>query len=70
VVVIVLGACVIAHRKEIVCLEESLFSFGGRLILLKPVLTSLSVYVLSVFKALSCIISSFESMLNIFLGWV
>ena len=41
-------------------------SFGGRLILLKSVLTSLSVYALSFFKAPSGIISSIESLLNNF----
>jgi hypothetical protein len=39
-------------------------SFGGRLILLKSVLTSLPVYVFSFFKALSGTISSVESILN------
>jgi len=41
-------------------------SFGGRLILLKAVLTSLPVYALSFFKAPSSIISSIESLLNNF----
>ena len=41
-------------------------SFSGRLILLKSVLTALPVYALSVFKALSGIISSIESLLNKF----
>lgn len=41
-------------------------SFGGRLILLKAVLTSLPVYALSFFKAPSGIISSIESLLNKF----
>ena len=36
-------------------------SFGGRLIILKSVMTSLPVYALSFFKAPSCIISSIES---------
>jgi len=46
-------------------------SFGGRLILLKPVLSSLPVYALSFFRAPSCIISSIESILlkKIKLGW-
>jgi len=39
-------------------------SFGGRLILLKSVLTALPVYALSFFKASSGIISSIESLLN------
>jgi len=44
-------------------------SFGGRLILLKSVLTALPVYALSFFKAPSGIISSIESLLNnFFLG--
>jgi len=41
-------------------------SFGGRLVLLKYVLTSLLVYALSFFKAPSGIISSIESLLNNF----
>jgi len=47
-------------------------SFGGRLVLLKSVLTSLPVYALSFFKAPSGIISSIESLLIRFLlfGWV
>ena len=42
------------------------FSFGGRLILLKAVMTSLPVYALSFFKAPSGIICSIESLLNKF----
>ena len=41
-------------------------SFGGRLTLLKSVLTSLPVYALSFFKAPSSIISSIESLFNFF----
>jgi len=41
-------------------------SFGGCLVLLKPVLTSLPVYALSFFKAPSCIISSIKSLLICF----
>jgi len=41
-------------------------SFGGRLVLLKSVLTSLSVYALSFFKAPSGIISSIKSLFNNF----
>ena len=41
-------------------------SFGGRLILLKSVLSSLLVYSLSFFKAPSGIISSIESLFNCF----
>ena len=41
-------------------------SFGGRLVLLKFVLSSMSIYVLSFFKALSGIVSSIESILNCF----
>ena len=44
-------------------------SFGGRLILLKSMLTSLPVYALSFFKAPSGIISSIESLLNFFFFW-
>jgi hypothetical protein len=43
-------------------------SFGGRLILLKAVLTSLTVYALSFFKAPSGTISSIESLSNNFFG--
>jgi len=38
----------------------------GRLVLLKSVLSSLPVYALSFFKALSGIVSSIESIFNIF----
>jgi hypothetical protein len=41
-------------------------SFGGHLVLLKSVLSSMSVYALSFFKAPSGIISSIESILNCF----
>jgi len=42
--------------------------FGGRLVLLKSILSSLPVYALSFFKAPVGIISSIESILNFFLG--
>ena len=41
--------------------QSRFLSFGGRLVLLKSVLTSLHVYALSFFKASSGIISSTES---------
>jgi len=41
-------------------------SLGGRLVLLKYVMSSLSVYALSFFKAPSGIVSSIESILNCF----
>ena len=41
-------------------------SMGGRLVLLKSVLSSLPVYALSFFKALLGIVSSIESMFNFF----
>ena len=41
-------------------------SLGGRLVLLKSVLSSLPVYALSFFKAPSGIVSSIESILNCF----
>ena len=44
-------------------------SFGGRLVLLKFVLSSLPVYTFSFFKAPSGIISFIESILNCFFGW-
>jgi hypothetical protein len=46
-------------------------SFGGRLILLKSVMSSIPVYFLSFFKAPSGIISALESIFcHFFLGWV
>jgi hypothetical protein len=49
--------------------KSSFLSFGGRLTLLKSVLTSLPVYGLSFFKASSSIIYSIESLLkNFFWG--
>jgi len=50
--------------------KSRFLSFGGRLTLLKSVLTSLPVYALSFFKAPSGIISSIESLFKLFfLGW-
>jgi hypothetical protein len=50
--------------------QSRFLSFGGRLVLLKSVLTSLPVYALSFFKAPSCIISLIESIFNKKnLGW-
>ncbi|GAU36456.1 hypothetical protein TSUD_166220 [Trifolium subterraneum] len=46
--------------------KSRFLSFGGRLVLLKSVLTSLPVYALSFFKAPSGIISSIEFILNNF----
>jgi hypothetical protein len=46
--------------------KNRLLSFGGRLVLLKSVLTSLPVYALSFFKPPSGIISSLESLLSNF----
>jgi hypothetical protein len=43
-------------------------SFGGRLVVLKSVLTFLSVYVISFFNSPSCIISSIESFLTFLEG--
>jgi hypothetical protein len=43
--------------------KSRFLSFGGRLVLLKAVLTSMPVYVLSFFKAPAGIISSIESLL-------
>ncbi|CAJ2667239.1 unnamed protein product [Trifolium pratense] len=49
--------------------KSRFLSFGGRLVLIKSVLTSLPVYALSFFKAPSGIISSIESLLiNFFWG--
>jgi hypothetical protein len=48
--------------------QSRFLSFGGRLILLKSVLTALPVYALSFFKAPSGIISSIESLLIKFFG--
>jgi len=50
--------------------NNKFLSFGGRLILLKPVMSSLSIYFLSFFKAPAGIISSIESFFNFFFGWV
>ena len=46
--------------------KSKFLSFGGRLILLKYVLSSLPVYFLSFFRAPTGIISSIESVLNFF----
>ena len=43
-------------------------SLVGHLVLLKSVLSSLPVYVLSFFKAPTCIVSSIESILIFFFG--
>jgi hypothetical protein len=49
--------------------NNKFLSFGGRLVLLKSVLSSLPVYFLSFFKAPTCIISSIESIFkNFFWG--
>ena len=45
--------------------QSRFLSFGGQLVLLKSVLTSLPVYALSFFKAPSGIISIIESIFNI-----
>jgi len=44
-------------------------SLDGRLVLLKSVLSSLVVYALSFFKALSGIVSSIESLFNFIFFW-
>ena len=51
--------------------KSKFLSFGGRLILLKSVLSSLPVYFLSFFKVPTGIISSNESLFNFFFlgGW-
>jgi len=48
--------------------KSKFLSFGGRLVLLKYVLSSLPVYFLSFFKAPTGIISSIESLFKIFFG--
>ncbi|GAU48899.1 hypothetical protein TSUD_98900 [Trifolium subterraneum] len=53
-------------RSKLSGWKSRFLSFGGRLILIKYVLSSLPVYALSFFKAPSGIISSFESLLNNF----
>jgi len=54
---------VISHIKSCLSSWKSKFlSFGGHLVLLKSILTSLLVYALSFFKAPSCIISSIKSL--------
>jgi hypothetical protein len=60
---------VISHIKARLSSWKSKFlSFGGRLVLLKSILTSLHVYVLSFFRAPSGIISSIESLFIRFFG--
>jgi len=49
--------------------NDKFLSFGGRMILLKFVLSSLPIYFLSFFKAPAGIISSIESILIFFFGW-
>lgn len=49
--------------------NSQFLSFGGRLVLLKSVLTFLPVYALSFFKAPSSIISSLDSIFSIFFFW-
>jgi len=51
-------------RSRLSVWKSRFLSFGGGLILLKFVLTALLVYALSFFKALPCVISSIESILN------
>ena len=50
--------------------NNNFLSFGGRLVLLKYVLSSLPVYFLSFFKAPAGIISSIESIFKRFFGGV
>jgi hypothetical protein len=49
--------------------KNTFVNFGGRLILLKSVLTFLSVYAISFFKVPSGIISSIKSLLINFFFW-
>lgn len=50
--------------------KSKYLSFGGRLVLLKFVLTSLPVYAIFFFKAPSGVISSIDSFLiRFFFGW-
>jgi len=49
--------------------NNKFLSLGGRLVLLKSVLSSLPVYFLSFFKAPAGIISSIESILKNFFWW-
>lgn len=53
-------------QARLVGWNSRFLSFGGRLVLLKSVLTSLPVYALSFFKAPTGIISSIESLFNKF----
>jgi len=57
---------IVAHLSS---WNNKFLSFGGRLILLKSVLSSLSVYFLSFFKSPACIISSIESIFKSFFFW-
>ena len=49
--------------------KRKFLSFGGRLILLKFVMSSVPVYFISFFKAPTCVISSIESLFNFFFFW-
>jgi len=68
------NACRLAFREPLINQINSRLSgwssrhlsLGGRVILLKYVLSSLPVYTLSCFKAPSGIVSSIESILNFF----
>jgi hypothetical protein len=53
-------------RSQLSGWKSRFLSYGGRLVLLKSVLTSLPIYALSFFIAPSGIISSIESLLNEF----
>lgn len=59
----------VARDKSRLLLWTSInLSMEGHLVLLKSVMSSLSVYFLSFFKALVCIISSIKSIFNFFYG--
>jgi hypothetical protein len=63
------GEPILAHVKNrLYGWKSRFFSFGGRLILLKFVLTSLPIYAISFFKAPPCTILYIESLL-IFFFW-
>jgi len=58
---------VVARIESRLSMWKNIFlSFGGRLVLIKSVLSSLPVYALSFFRAPADLISSIESFLNNF----
>jgi len=59
---------IVRIKSRLLGWKSKYLSFGGRLVLLKSVLSSLPVHFLSFFKAPTCFISSIESLFNFFWG--